>query len=38
MDWINLAKDRDKWQAVVNTVITTGFQIIWEIYSGTTIM
>ena len=32
MDWINLAKYREKWQAVVNTVTTTGFHIIWDIY------
>jgi hypothetical protein len=22
MDWINLARDRDEWRALVNTVIT----------------
>jgi hypothetical protein len=32
MDQINLAKDRDKWQPVVNTVVTTGFHVVCEIY------
>jgi hypothetical protein len=25
MDWIHLAQDRDRWQVLVNTVITFGF-------------
>jgi hypothetical protein len=25
MDWIELAQDRDRWQELVNTVITFGF-------------
>jgi hypothetical protein len=25
MDWINLAQDRDRWRALVNSVMSLGF-------------
>jgi hypothetical protein len=29
MDWIDLAQERDRWQASVTTVMTFGFHNIW---------
>ena len=33
MDWINLAKDRDKWWIVVYTVMNTWFEVLAAVYS-----
>jgi hypothetical protein len=30
MDWIDLARERDQWRALVNTLMTFGFQKILE--------
>jgi hypothetical protein len=31
MDWIDLAQDRDRWQALVNVVENLGFHKMWGI-------
>jgi hypothetical protein len=31
MGWIELAQDRDRWQALLNVVITFGFHKMWGI-------
>jgi hypothetical protein len=31
MDWIELAQDRDRWQALVNVVMNLGFHKMWGI-------
>jgi len=31
MDWIDLVQDRDRWWALVNTVLNFGFHKIWGI-------
>jgi hypothetical protein len=31
MDWVHLAQDRDKWQAVVNTVMNLWIHKMWGI-------
>jgi hypothetical protein len=31
MDWIELAQNRDKWQAVVNVVVNVVFHKLWRI-------
>jgi hypothetical protein len=31
MDWIKLAQDREKWQALVNMVMNFGFHKMWGI-------
>jgi hypothetical protein len=31
VDWIHLTRDRNKWQALVNTIVSYGFQNVLEI-------
>jgi hypothetical protein len=31
VEWINLAQDRDKWQAYIDTVINFGFNKEWAV-------
>jgi hypothetical protein len=31
MDWIDLAQDRDRWQALVNVIMNFRFHTIWGI-------
>jgi len=32
MDWVVLAQDRDRWQALLNILMNTGFHIIQEMF------
>jgi hypothetical protein len=34
MDWIDLAQNREQWRALVNTVMTLGFQKMLGSYSA----
>lgn len=31
VDWIDLAQDKKKWHAVINTVLKLWFENLWEI-------
>jgi hypothetical protein len=32
MDWCHVAQDRDRWQAVLSTVMSVGLHKMWGIY------
>jgi len=32
MDWVNMAEDRDKWQAVVNLVMYFQIPLVWGVF------